>query len=484
MSSDSKISRRGFLGTVGSLGTTGLVGCAMKQITVPYRGALDRPTGPLPERREFVVRSAYVLTMDPALGDLVRGDVHVRNGEIIAVGKDLAAPGAEAIDAQNMIALPGLVDTHWHMWEGSVRGLIGDGDMDYFPVMERLGPHFTPEDHYRGLRIGLAEGIHSGITTVHNWSHNLMSPAHADAELRAMREAGVRGRFSYGYSRTLQRQPNKLTDFADIARVQREWITPTSEGMLTLGFASRGPQVVPPEVYRREWELARSLGLPITQHASRSREEIARIRVIEVLRRDGLLGPDVQLIHTYQATPDEHKMMADSGTRVSVSPFTASRLASGFPQFGELYRAGVQVGLSVDTTTVGGNADMFGIMRLGLNLHHLHAMNVLELQPRRMLELATIEGARNLGLAGRVGSLTPGKRADLILVRTMDLNTAPFVNPVNLLVQSAQPANVDTVVVDGRILKRNGRLVAMDVEQVVREAAESLSAVRTRAGGP
>ena len=478
MNSQSKINRRGFLGAVAALGTASLAGCTSS------RRAAGRPAGQLPARGEFVVRNAYVLTMDPALGDLPRGDIHVRNGEIVAVGSELVAPSAEAIDGQNTIALPGLIDTHWHLWEGSVRGLVGDGEMDYFPVMDRLGPQFTPEDSYRGVRLGLAEALDSGVTTVHNWSHNLLSPAHADAELRALREAGVRGRFSYGYSRTLQHHPDQLTDFADVARVQREWFARPNDGLLTLGFASRGPQAVPPEVYRREWETARSLGLPITQHASRSREEVARIRVIEVLWRDGLLGPDVQLIHTYQATAAEHKLMADTGARVSVAPFTASRLASGFPQLGELFRAGVQVGLSIDTTTVGGNADMFGVMRLALNLHHLHSRDVLEVQPRRVLELATIDGARNLGLADRVGSLTPGKRADLVLVRTTDLNTAPLSNPVNLLVQSAQPANVDTVVVDGRILKRKGQLIALDPEQVVREAAESLAAVRARAGGP
>ena len=475
---ESKLNRREFLGAVAALGAASLAGCTS------YRPAEDRPPGQLPARGEFVIRNASVLTMDPELGDLPRGDIHVRNGDIVAVGAELIAPSAEAIDGRNMIALPGFIDTHWHLWGSSLRSLIGDGEMDYFPVMSRIGPQFTPEDNYRGVRLGLAEGLHSGITTVHNWSHNLLSPAHADAEMRALSDVGVRSRFSYGYSRTLQTQPDRLTDFDDVARVQREWFSRSNDGLLTMGFASRGPQAVPPEVYRQEWETARSLGLPITQHASRSREETARIRVIEVLGQEGLLGPDVLLIHTYQATPAEHMLMADTGTRVSIAPFTASRLASGFPQFGELFRAGVQVGLSIDTTTVGGNADMFGIMRMALNLHHLHSMDVLEVQPRRVLELATIDGARCLGLAGRVGSLTPGKRADLILVRTTDLNTAPYSNPVNILVQSAQPANVDTVVVDGRILKRNGKLLALDTEQVVREAGESLAALQARAGGP
>ncbi len=194
-----------------------------------------------------------MLTMDPALGDLSRGDIHVRDGEIIAVGTDLAAPSAEAIDGRDRIALPGFIDTHWHLWGSSLRSLIGDGEMDYFSVMSRIGPQFTPEDNYRGVRLGLAEGLHSGITTVHNWSHNLLSPAHADAELRALSDVGVRSRFSYGYSRTLQTQPDRLTDFDDVARVQREWFAGPDEGLLTMGYRLARPAVhlprpVPPRV--------------------------------------------------------------------------------------------------------------------------------------------------------------------------------------------------------------------------------------------
>ena len=177
-------------------------------------------------------------------------------------------------------------------------------------------------------------------------------------------------------------------------------------------------------------------------------------------------------------------MIAETKSHVSIAPFTASRLASGLPYLGDLLKRGVQCSLSVDTTTVGGNADMFSIMRLMLQLNHLRSMDVMEVQPRRILELATLDGAKDLGIADRVGSLTPGKRADLILVRTNDLNVAPFLNPALLLVQQANPYNVDTVVVDGRILKHKGELVALDAEEVVRKAAESFHAARKRAGGP
>jgi cytosine/adenosine deaminase-related metal-dependent hydrolase len=483
MDGPNQISRRRFLGAVAVLGSVGLGGCAMSDAKSSRLFAANRSHGQLPPRGEFVVRNAYVVTIDPKLGDLPRGDVYVRDGIIVAVDPNLATPGAEEIDGSNRIALPGFVDTHFHLWGSFARGIVADGDFDYFPVMSRLGPVMTPDDAYNSAKLGIAEAIHSGLTTIHDWSHNIINGDYADADLRALRDCGIRARFSYGYSRNLQQRPKETVDFADIARVKREWFSSTNDGLITLGFASRGPGDIPAEVYRKEWEFARSQGLPITQHAGRSLGEIKKFRRIEMLYKDKLLGPDVQLIHTYNASPEERGMIAETKTHVSLAPFTASRLASGLPYLGDLLARGVQCSLSVDTTTVGGNADMFSIMRLMLQLNHLRSMNVLEVQPRRILELATIDGARDLGIDDRVGSLTPGKRADLILVRTNDLNVAPFVNPALLLVQQAYPANVDTVVIDGRVLKHKGELVALDPEEIVRKATESFTAARKRAGG-
>jgi cytosine/adenosine deaminase-related metal-dependent hydrolase len=484
MSENNAFSRRDFIGAVAAVSAVGLSACAMGSQQGSRLGSADRVPGQLPRRGEFLVRNAYIVTMDPKLGDIPNGDIHVRNGALVAVGTQLSAPGADEIDGRNRIALPGFIDTHFHLWGSFARGIVADGDFDYFPVMSRLGPVMTPEDAYNSAKLGIAEAVNSGITTIHDWSHNIINGAYADADLRALRDVGIRARFSYGYSRNLQQKPKETADFNDIARVKREWFGPSNDGLLTMGFASRGAGDTPPEVYRKEWEFARSQGLPITQHAGRSLGEIKRFRRIEMLYKDKLLGPDVQLIHTYNASPQERGMIADTKTHVSIAPFTASRLASGLPYLGDLLKRGVQCSLSVDTTTVGGNADMFCIMRLMLQLNHLRSMDVLEVQPRRILELATLDGAKDLGIADRVGSLTPGKRADLILVRTNDLNVAPFINPSLLLVQQAQPQNVDTVVIDGRILKQKGELVALDAEEVVRKAAESFHTARKRAGGP
>src|SRR5438093_9281777 len=291
MSSGSTLSRQGFLRALTALGSISLTACATNSTKASRLRAAGRTTGQLPPRGEFVVRNAYVLTMDPKLGDIPRGDVHVRNGMLVAVGPNLAAPGVEKIDGSNRIALPGFIDTHFHLWGSFARGIVADGDFDYFPVMSRLGPVMTPEDAYASAKLGIAEAINSSLTTMHDWSHNIISGAYADADLRALRDCGIRARLSYGFSRDLQQKPNETADFNDIARVKREWFGPSSDGLLTMGFASRGAGDTPPEVYRKEWEFARSQGLPITQHAGRSLAEIKRFRRIEMLYKDKLLGP-------------------------------------------------------------------------------------------------------------------------------------------------------------------------------------------------
>src|SRR5947208_3265170 len=235
MSSESTLSRRGFLGGLTALGSISLAGCATNSTKASRLRAASRATGQLP-RGEFVVRNAYVLTMDPKLGDIPRGDVHVRNGMLVAVGPNLAAPDAEEIDGSNRIALPGFIDTHFHLWGSFARGIVADGDFDYFPVMSRIGPAMTPEDAYNSSKLGIAEALNSGLTTIHDWAHNIITGAYADADLRALRDVGITSRCWYGHSRYRRPKPWQPADLADIARVKREWFGASNDCLLTMGF--------------------------------------------------------------------------------------------------------------------------------------------------------------------------------------------------------------------------------------------------------
>lgn len=476
MSTDRTLSRRGFLGATGALGVAGLGGNIGDD--VPVRGRRrERQAARLNRCGEFVVRGAAVLTMDPALGDLPRGDVHVRDGAIVDVGPDLRPAGVAELDAVGMVALPGIVETHWHLWTSSARGLsAADTERTYVPLIQSLGPAYEPEDIYRAVRLGLAEGIASGITTVHDWSHNLRGPEWADAGLQAHVDSGARARFSYGGPQG--QAEDAAIDVADVARVQQEWIANGRAALLTLGLAARGPDASTPAAYRAEWAAARALGIPITMHALPR----APTDAVQVLGREALLGPDVQLVHGIYASAADRDLMAATGTTLSVSPASELLFGWGAPQITEMLDAGVGLSLSIDNTMLVGHADPFTGMRLALSLAAVKLGAELAFPPRRVLELATIDGARDLGLDDRIGSLTPGKRADLILIRAADPNTGPLVDPVSTVVRSAQPANVDTVMVDGRIRKLGGSLVDTDVDQIVADAAASLAAVRRRAG--
>lgn len=437
-------------------------------------------SAPLPSRGELLLRNGYVMTMDPALDDIPAGDVHIRNGEILAVGKAIKAPGATVLDARRMIVLPGLVETHWHMWNTLLRSFGGEKpDHGYFPTAATFGQVMTPDDMYRGARLAAAEALHSGMTTVHDYCHNLRSRPHAEADLRAIREAGLRARWSYGWPQGLP--DTELCNLDDLRALHRGWAGLSHDGLISLGFAWRGMfrnTALPPKVYRTEFDAARQLRLPISLHVG-SREDAKG--QIEALAKENLLGQDVQVIHALSVTPAEIQMLAKAGSPVSISPGSELRIGYGFTKISEFLDAGVPLGVSVDTTVLSGDANLFGILKLARNIENARAHDEFKMTARRALELGTIQGARSLGIDDRVGSLKPGKRADLIMISTTALNMGVFTDPAHLVVESTQPENVDTVIVDGRILKRGGKLTALSPDQIVAEADASFEAVRKRA---
>jgi len=457
----------------------GLYGMAGRMTAI----AAPAPAPRLPARGNIVIRNAYVMTMEPGIGDIRDGDVHVKDGVIAAVGQKLNAPGATAINGAGTIVLPGLVETHWHMWNTLLRSMSGEKpEFGYFRTTAALGQKFEPGDMYQGTRLAAAEAINSGITFVHDWCHNIRSPEYADQDLRALRESGLRARFSYGPPQGMSNTQG--IPLADLERLAREWPGYSNDGLITLGLAWRGlggnnpATAIPPEIYQAEIEAGRKLGLPISVHASGSRPAAGQVATID---KAGLLGKDMQVIHANFASPEEIEAMVKVGTSVSLSPFSELRIGFGMQHTGKFLAAGIPVGLSVDTVELTGNADMFGIMKLIQNLENGEAENEFKLPARRVLELGTIEGARSMGMADKIGSLAPGKRADLIMVSTRDVNLAVFGDPAHMVVTAAQPANVDTVMVDGRILKRGGKLTAMNAAQIASEAAAANAALRKRA---
>ena len=445
----------------------------------------------LPARRDILIRGANVLTMDDKIPDLAVGDVLIRNGAIAEVGQKLAAKGAQVIDGRGMICMPGIIDTHWHFWTSMFRPYVRAdiNELGYFPVSNRLGQMMAPTDSYKSVRLGVAEAMSAGITTVHNWAHNIRSADHADAELSAMRDMGIRGRFAYGPAQGMpDTQP---MDFEGMSSTKSKWMLAgktSTDGLLSMGICSRNVGamsiggaargVLTIEQTKTDWTNARKLGLPITLHTSGPSP-------IKALEAAELLGPDVQLIHALLTTPEERAILKKRGVSYSLAPIGEARRPSsvGVIQLGELLADGVKVSLSTDHTT-NYNCDPFQNMRVLFALHQHRLNNKPPLSVKRLVQLATLDGAVDLGIADKTGSLTPGKQADVILVRTTDINMAPVGDPYEALVQLAQPSNVDTVIVDGRVMRQKGRFTGLDHGRIVKEARDAAAELRAKAKWP
>ena len=464
------------------LGATALAGFGSASGLMTRASAQPAAAG----RGSYLIKGGAVVTVDPSLGTLPSGDVLVRDGRIEAIGPDLAAAGAETIDAADMIVMPGFVDTHYHMWSALGRNFVGDAGFGYFPAKNATSTLYSAEDFYNSVMLGLVELANAGITTVHNWSHNTRSPAHADAELRAHRDAMLRARYSYGH---IDRMPrDQPVDFADVDRVKRDYFASGTafDGLVHFGLNLRGLSQSDERTFHQDMQAALARGLPIALHASQAPPSWIDA---EDFQKRGWLGPNLLLCHYVPARDVDAELMARTKTPLSWATHSEFRLGlAGDPRVAllRMRKAGVVISLSFDATSIA-PPNMFENMRFTWNMGIPWRGTPSEGLPpvgfREVIEMATLNGAKALGIGDTTGSLTVGKRADIILIRANDINVAPLANIETTVVQSATPANVDTVLVDGRFVKRHGRLVAYDVEKVVRDAKASSVRIRTAAGG-
>lgn len=466
--------------SVAGAGLFGMLGAAPPALAddaPPSRGRELRKRG------TFLIRGGYVVTMDDAIGNLRGADVLVKDGVILDVGPGLPSRGAQVIDASRMIVIPGFVDTHWHVWNGLQRNLLGPG-YEYFPAKTATAPHYTADDFYNSDMLSFMEAINAGITTINNYSHNTRTTAHVEAELQAYADSGVRGRFNWS---TIDGQPGTVPlPIDEIRRIHGKWFGSSSplDGMVDLGIGFRNP-ATQPATFQIDTSIATELGLPLITHSGQS----ARGIDAPLLRSLGFLTPDTILVHYVHATPEDRAAMAQTGASLSYSIHSELRLGTRGNQQEQILRMvadGVNVSLSCDANSLGPISHFqamnvvynIGIPWLGTTSEPLPALAF-----RDVLKMATINGARAMGLGDVTGSLTPGKRADVVCVRADAVNMAPAADPECALVLSASVANVDTVLIDGRLMKRNGKIVRFPVDAIIRRAARSAFDVRTRAGG-
>jgi cytosine/adenosine deaminase-related metal-dependent hydrolase len=420
----------------------------------------------------LLLRGGTVIDPERALD--ARADVLIENKRIASVGAELPhPPDTEIIDATDRLVLPGFVDTHRHTWQAGIRAIAPDVEFAGYlsRILGELAPRYSPEDVHAGTLAGALECLEGGITTLVDWSHIQRTPAHTAAAVEALDRSGIRALFGYCYGGG--GGPSEL--LAEGHRVHREHFTSPGE-LLSMIVAPWGPEIVPGEVAMAEWRLARELDLPVSVHMGGHGPQSAA-RGLEFLSGNALVTENTTFIHANHYTDEQLKLISDAGGSISVSPFIEIELGIGLPVTGRARSAGLATGLGADTVT-SGPGDMFSLMRSAYMMERSRPGS--SFSTRDALRMATIEGARVVGLDPLIGSLTPGKQADVILLRTDSLGMGAAHDPIGATVLSADTGTVDTVIVAGRVVKRDGRLLHHDLKPILDDLRTSAARLTGR----
>ncbi|MDT0329327.1 amidohydrolase family protein [Nocardiopsis lambiniae] len=440
-------------------------------------------------RRRILFTGATVLTMDPALGVLDGADVLVEGNTVAAVGTVPDAGDAVVVDASGSVITPGFVDTHRHAWQSQLRRIMPDvDDLAGYVVSTLAGyaPAYGPEDMYVGTRLAALSAIDAGITCMLDFSHNSRSREHSDAAVRALTDTGIRGvHASMGphFGEWDRQWPG------DLARLREEHTDDTSR-MLTLRVAALATDEVagPVPAYGPDLaRIARDLGIGVSVDAVFGAGSSSAVLD---WADGGLLGPHVTLIHATGLTGEAWKAIGSTGTTIALAPTSDAQigLETAIPAVDEALAAGVRPGLSIDVE-VALAGDMFTQMRALHTVQRMRAANAVYGTGREadrigvhdVLDFATLQGARTNGLDDVTGSLTPGKRADLLVIEAEDLNNMPLNDPVGTVVLGADARNVTTVLIDGEPRKWAGRVLDVDLGELRARVHESRDRVLARA---
>ena len=403
----------------------------------------------------IAITNGYVVQGDRPT--LPGADVLVEDGAIVAVGPGAGAEVDEVIDATGLVVAPGFVDGHRHVAQAPLRGIGADMTLPAYleSVLGRILPAYRPEDAQLATLLGALEALDAGVTTVLDWSNATYTPEHTDAVVDGFTAAGIRAVVGHTV-------PDHEADVRRLA---------ARTGLVTGALAVLGPEYGPWEQAVHDIEFARELGVRITIHAGGGGADPAAPR----MHAAGLLGPDLVLVHLNHATSQDVQLLVEARVGVVVTPSVESIMGHGRAPYGRFTDAGGHVALGVDVV-VNAVPDLFEPMRDILRAERLRTGRMVP--AASLLPSVTMHAARALGLADRIGSITPGKRADLVLIDGLAHLTDPA-DVAGAIVTSAGPTQVRTVLVDGRVVKRDGRLVGHDLDAL--RAAASALAVRVRA---
>ncbi len=431
-------------------------------------------------KRRILIEGGIVMSLDAATGDFEKADVLIEGKKILAVGPNLAASAnALVVNAAGMIVMPGFIDTHHHQYETVLRstlsdGLLGpggEGPANYMATIQGVfTPAYLPEDAHISELVASLNQINAGVTTTVDTSQVSLTPAHTDACIAGLRESGRRAVFAYAAGAGSGSQFPR-----DIVRLRKQYFS-SSDQLLTLALNAQPDEA--------QWKLARSVGAPIVSHIMGT-----GFGDLGGMGKAGLMGPDNEYIHCTQLSEDTWKRIADTGGKVSVAPAIEMQMRHGMPPLQTALDHGIRPSLSVDVEC-NMTADMFSIMRTAFTLQRAlvneralaGAKNLPKLLTcRETIELATIEGARVAHLDQRIGTLTPGKEADIIMLATDRINIFPLNNAPGAVVTLMDSSNVENVFIAGKVMKWRGRLVGVDLDRIRRETMKSRDGLLARA---
>lgn len=423
-----------------------------------------------------LIRCGWIVSMDEAIGDVRDGEILVEGDRILAVGRDLGADADRIVGGREMLAIPGLVNMHLHTFQAGFRGIGGEWTIgDYFSrFYAGLATRFEPEDNFLGTFLGALAQLDSGTTTLFDYAHNIRSLAQAEASVDALEESGIRAVFGHGDGILPPGTPGAPPSWRrphprDRVAALRRGRLASDDARVTMALGIAGPHWADWETSLHNVRLGRDFGLTVSSHVTKAHGEAVVPDGYDRLGALGLLGPDHNLVHCNFLSGPEVRRLVDLGCSITCTNIAELHAYGTGPATLKVVEAGgmPSLGGDVDPMT---RSDMLREMQAALLFARSDALRraaaggaplpaAVPIRSRDALRWATLGGARALRMEHRIGSLTPGKKADVVLLRGADLNLAPVHDPLLSVVEQAHPGNVDTVMVDGDLRKAGGRLV-------------------------
>ncbi|OGM46176.1 putative guanine deaminase [Aspergillus bombycis] len=452
----------------------------------------------------ILIKGATVISMEASGREVLDNcDVLLEDEWIKAVGRDISLPTEEnaiTIDAENCIITPGFVDGHHHMWQHLLRGITVDWSLFGYCCHLRAvyGSLYEPDDVYCANYAAALSLLNNGVTTVLDHSHIMNSPEHADAAVRGLKDAAIRGTFCYGFYQN-PTVPGDLASMAtdafdkaarlqDALRVRQEHFpnNDPNSSLLTFGIALDEAPMQSREQNIGGLEIARELGARLsTVHTSVLSPGGPKAEVIEQFADANLMGPDLVFSHGGWMTDSELAAVRSSGAGIVGTPDTELQMGMGYPVVWKASDLGCRTCLGLDITSNQGN-DFMAQMRLALQTQrareYAHTVHrEVDRKTADVLRMATLGGAEVMQMESLIGSIVPGKKADLVIFRCDDIDTVPVMDPIGTVVFHASSKNIDTVIVNGRIVKQDGHLVGVDWQSLRGEIISRSQRLRNQA---